>query len=107
MTDEKHRMPQDRYLHDNEFHLMVDFLEALILDEQYTPSELREAVILAVTHYNNKTIIPRLFTAVDECSGVIGPPPNDKEKSVTTRFIVVDESSDVTDDQWEKKGGKS
>ena len=101
MPNEKYETPQDRYLQDNGFHLMVIYLEALILDERYTPSELREAIILAVVHYNNKTIRPKLFTAVDECSGVIGPPPNDKGKTITPRFIVVDESSGVESQCWE------
>ena len=101
MPNEKYETPQDRYLQDNGFHLMVNYLEALILDERYTPSELREAIILAVVHYNNKTIRPKLFTAVDECSGVIGPPPNDKSKTITPRFIVVDESSGVESQCWE------
>lgn len=38
---------RDRYLHDPAFHHVVDSLRAVILDMRMTPSEVREAAMLA------------------------------------------------------------
>lgn len=43
--------PQERYLRDPEFHTLVDLLENFIQQAKYTPTELREACILAATRY--------------------------------------------------------
>jgi|LGOV01.1.fsa_nt_gb hypothetical protein len=40
-----------RYRTDSMFHMLVDTIESQIYNGYYTPSELREAVILASTHY--------------------------------------------------------
>lgn len=43
--------PDERYVRDAMFHHLVDYLRASIEQAQYTPTELREAVILAATHH--------------------------------------------------------
>ena len=43
--------PEERYINDVEFHALVRLLEAFITNAQYTPSEMRDAVILACIHY--------------------------------------------------------
>ena len=48
--------PQEKYENDPEFHMMVDFLEHQIIKAQYSPSELREMVILACIHYESHHI---------------------------------------------------
>ena len=42
---------QDRYESDSNFHMLVDALESQIHACHYTPSELREAALLASIHY--------------------------------------------------------
>lgn len=43
--------PEARYREDGQFKGLVDMLEAFIGRAQYTPTELREAAILAATHH--------------------------------------------------------
>jgi len=43
--------PQDRYLRDPEFAALVNMFTAMIAQGHYTPSEIREAAILARTRY--------------------------------------------------------
>lgn len=43
--------PEERYLRDAEFHALVDLLYGFIVRCQYTPTELREAAILAATRH--------------------------------------------------------
>jgi hypothetical protein len=45
------RTPQGRYESDPMFHRVVDMLGALIHEAQLTPSEVREAAVLACIHY--------------------------------------------------------
>lgn len=42
---------QDRYRNDPKFHNLVDHLELLVSQGEFTHSELRAAVILAAAHY--------------------------------------------------------
>lgn len=42
---------QEKYLNDPAYRLLVDTLISLIEKGEYTPSELREAVIFAATKY--------------------------------------------------------
>jgi len=44
-------IPEERYLRDTAFRTIVDMLEHLIREAKYTPTELREACILAAIHY--------------------------------------------------------
>jgi hypothetical protein len=48
--------PQERYLHDPMFKNLVDMLEAAIHRADYTPSELREAAVLAAIHYESMRV---------------------------------------------------
>lgn len=43
--------PDERYLRDAAFRMLVDVLESQIETCQYTPTELREAALLAAVHY--------------------------------------------------------
>jgi hypothetical protein len=45
------RTIDDRYKNDAEFHQLVDLLEAMIRCGQFTPSETREAAMLAQMHH--------------------------------------------------------
>ena len=52
----KYASPEDRYQNDMEFHVLVDTIEAKIIEARYTPSELRQAVILACIHFEQLQI---------------------------------------------------
>lgn len=43
--------PEYRYFNDPVFHQLVDTLEALVREAELTPSEIREAAMLACIHY--------------------------------------------------------
>ena len=48
--------PQQRYLSDPTFNRVVNYFEKLIHEAQLTPSEIREAAMLACIHYEEKTV---------------------------------------------------
>ena len=50
---------QGRYLHDQHFKTLVDTMHLIIRDGKFTPSELRDAVILAATHYETHSLRAR------------------------------------------------
>lgn len=43
--------PEEKYRHDADYHMLVDTIENFINQAKYTPSEVREAAILACIHY--------------------------------------------------------
>ena len=52
-SDEEEAMtPEERYRRDTQFKMLVDLLEAQIYRANYTPTELREAAMLAAIHYD-------------------------------------------------------
>ena len=48
--------PKDKYMNDPQFNNLVNMLESLIQQAQFTPSELREACVLASINYEMKHI---------------------------------------------------
>jgi len=52
---------EERYHRDAEFHQLVDVICAWIEHCQYTPTEVREAAMLAAIHYDQRTLRPLLF----------------------------------------------
>ncbi len=46
--------PQERYLSDPAFKMLVDSMEIEIQRCNYSPSELREAALLAAIHYEQR-----------------------------------------------------
>lgn len=50
----------ERYRTDSSFKQLVDMLQLLVRDGQFTPSELREACVLAATINEYQTIRPML-----------------------------------------------
>lgn len=57
--------PKERYEHDPVFHQLVDLLRHYLEENacrQYTPTELREAVILAASMYDFLHIRPMIMT---------------------------------------------
>lgn len=49
-----HNTPEDRYRHEHAFRYLVDTMEQSIHSCRYTPSELREAAVLAAIHYEQR-----------------------------------------------------
>ena len=59
--------PEDRYRSDPQFKVLVDILEAAVQRAEYTPTELREAAMLAAIHYESYRV-HRPFIAPREAS---------------------------------------
>jgi hypothetical protein len=68
------KTPREKYMNDPEYHQLVTMLENFIEKAQFTPSELREAAMLASINYEMRhvrqyTIDPRTeeaFRVLDE-----------------------------------------
>ncbi|HRP76262.1 MAG TPA: hypothetical protein PKZ27_11715 [Rhodocyclaceae bacterium] len=68
------KTPREKYMNDPEYHRLVDMLESFVERAQFTPSELREACVLACINYEMRhvremTIDPRAaeaFRVLDE-----------------------------------------
>jgi hypothetical protein len=63
------KTPKEKYMNDPEYHHLVQTLEGLIEGARFTPSELREACILASINYEMRhvrahNIDPRLDDAM-------------------------------------------
>jgi len=52
------KTPREKYLHDNHYKVLVDLMVAQIEQCNYTPSEMREAAILASIIYEEHHIRP-------------------------------------------------
>jgi hypothetical protein len=50
------KSPREKYLNDPEYHELVRCLEGFIERAQFTPSELREAAVLASINYEMRHI---------------------------------------------------
>jgi hypothetical protein len=48
----------ERYETDSHFRFLVDSLEALIQDAKFTPTEIREAALMAMVRYESRRIRP-------------------------------------------------
>lgn len=68
------KTPREKYMNDPEYHNLVRMLEEFIERARFTPSELREAAVLACINYEMRhvrehTIDPRMeqaFRVLDE-----------------------------------------
>lgn len=63
------KSPRDKYMNDTEYHHLVCMLESLIEQARFTPSELREACVLAsinyeMRHIREQQIDPRVTDAL-------------------------------------------
>jgi len=58
--------PEDRYMRDPVFHHFVDAVEQLLHQAQMTPTEVREATMLACIHYDLRHVRRPIFRVMDE-----------------------------------------
>jgi len=50
------KSPKEKYMNDPEYHQLVDMLESFIDRARFTPSELREAAVLASINYEMRHV---------------------------------------------------
>jgi hypothetical protein len=71
----KMKTPRDRYRSDANFKGLVDTMTAYIHQCYFTPSEMRDAAVLASIIYEETTvrkiIVPKIPEAIEECLGVL------------------------------------
>jgi len=70
--------PDERYQRDEHFRALVDLMTNAIASAQYTPTEMREAALLAAIHYemNRKTPGWRIeFKPIDPTTERVDLPP--------------------------------
>jgi hypothetical protein len=73
------KTPEEKYINDPEYNYIVKTLEQMIEQARFTPSELREAVILACINYEMRhvremQIDPRTFEALRTLENFINTP---------------------------------
>lgn len=61
----------ERYENDSAFHRLVDTMLAVILEGNFTPTEIREAAMLAQIRYEDIHIRPNTFTRDDVLRGKV------------------------------------
>ena len=64
--------PEERYLNDPMFHQLADMIENFLHKAEFTPSELREAVILGCIHYESKKVPRQVIFPADNLRSMIG-----------------------------------
>lgn len=55
------KTPREKYMNDPEYHSLVNLLESFIEGARFTPSELREACILASINYEMRRVREKQF----------------------------------------------
>ena len=55
------KSPRERYFDDPIFHQLVDTMVSAIMQSQFTPSEIRDAALLASIRYEELNVIPRMY----------------------------------------------
>ena len=61
------KTPKEKYANDNNYRRLVDMLEALIVQAEFTPSEIREACMLACIHKMGKHMFYFLHLPLSFC----------------------------------------
>ena len=81
--------PRDRYLNDPLYKAVVDQMEYLLHTAQLTPSEMREAAVLASINYENMNVrryhialTPELHQTLEEMHMLVTQAVEDKNERV-------------------------
>ena len=81
--------PRDRYLTDSLYKAIVDQMTYLLNTAQLTPSEMREAAVLASIHYENMNVhryhlvlTPELHQTLEEMHKLVTQAVGDKNERV-------------------------
>jgi len=64
------KTPQEKYMNDPAYRRLVDMMHAMIAQAQFTPSEMREAAVLASIRY--ECSFPHPFTIPPELEKAFG-----------------------------------
>ena len=59
------RTADQNYMMNPEYKMLVDYMEKDIRDHQYSPSEMREAAVLACVHYEMRNPRPHFMNMED------------------------------------------
>ncbi len=59
-------LPEDRYNRDPAFKSLVDVMHAFIQRAEYTPTEMREAALLACIHHDRLNVRHTLYLDQDQ-----------------------------------------
>ena len=62
-----------RYNDDGDFHMLVDMMESFIHRAQFTPSEMREAAVLACIHFEMHTRYNTVFAQTIRFAADVDP----------------------------------
>jgi hypothetical protein len=58
---DKVNTPEEKYMYDANYRMLVDMIENLIHQSQFTPSEIREASTFACIRYEMRRPMPIMF----------------------------------------------
>ncbi len=61
----------ERYMNDPKFHALVDMMLSVIMNGEFTPTEIREAAMLAQIRYEEIKPRPTSFTLADIRQGKV------------------------------------
>lgn len=59
------RTADQNYMMNPEYKMLVDYMEKAIREHQYSPSEMREAAVLACVHYEMRNPRPHFMRIED------------------------------------------
>jgi hypothetical protein len=65
-VDSYRDLPRDRYRRDASFRKLVDIMVSMIIKSEFSPSEMREAAVLASTIYEERIIWRSRFIPVED-----------------------------------------
>lgn len=83
---ERRFTPEEKYHLDPQFHQLVDMLENFIVEADFAPSELREAVVLAAINYELKR--PRTIRLTEDEYKQWREKEKQRRKTEKGRFLI-------------------